>query len=63
MWDNWKVGPCTKSCGGGILRKTREEKVSAANGGNKCEGLDDVTESCNVQECPGKSNAAKKSVW
>ena len=37
------------------MTKTREEKVSADHGGNECEGLATITESCNIQECPGKS--------
>ena len=53
-WDEWQVGECSKSCGGGNMTKTREEKVSADHGGKECEGLAAITESCNVQECPGK---------
>ena len=48
------VGECSKTCGGGTQTKIRVEKISAANGGNECEGRASVTESCNVRECPGK---------
>ena len=44
------------TCGGGNRTKTRTEKVSSAFGGEECEGLSSITESCNVQECPGKRN-------
>ena len=53
-WDEWKLGECSKTCGGGERTKTRREKVSSAHGGNECEGLTSITESCNVEECPGK---------
>ena len=40
-------------CGGGTLTKTRAEKVSAEHGGDSCEGVSTIVESCNEQECPG----------
>ena len=55
-WDEWQVGECDKSCGGGLLTKTRVPKVDKAHGGKECTGPSSVTESCNVQECPGKFN-------
>ena len=53
-WDDWQVGQCDKSCGGGLLTKTRVPKVDEQHGGQKCAGHSSITESCNVQECPGK---------
>ena len=52
-WDEWQVEECDKSCGGGLFTKTRVPKVDKANGGKECTGHSNVTESCNVQECPG----------
>ena len=53
-WDDWQVGVCDKTCGGGLLTKTRIPKVNEQNGGEECTGRSNVTESCNIQECPGK---------
>ena len=52
-WHDWMLGECSKSCGGGMLTKTRKEKVAAQHGGEECPGVDTIEESCNVQECPG----------
>ena len=52
-WDAWEVGECSVTCGGGNRTKTRTEKVSSSFGGEECEGLSSITETCNVQECPG----------
>ena len=51
-WDEWQIGECSKSCGGGSQTNTRMKKVEEADGG-ACMGSDTVTVSCNVQECPG----------
>jgi len=51
-WEDWQIGECSKTCGGGTLTKTRVEKVSAEHGGDVCEGLPSIEESCNVNECP-----------
>ena len=37
------------------MTKTRSEKTSAAHGGDECEGESSISESCNVQECPGSN--------
>ena len=54
MWDDWKIGPCSKSCGVGVRNVTRAEKIKAAYGGKECLGSSIVLEKCNFQECPGQ---------
>jgi len=51
-WNDWAIGECSLSCGGGTLTKIRTPKVDAQHGGKECHGHASVTESCNVQECP-----------
>ena len=53
--DEWQIGECSLTCGGGTRTNTRKEKVSANHGGDECHGLTNITESCNVDECPGKN--------
>ena len=53
-WDEWKIGKCDKTCGGGMQTNTRVKKSEAKYGGEKCEGLSKITQLCNVQDCPGK---------
>ena len=53
-WNEWIIGECSKSCGGGTRVNERTEKVTAQHGGDKCPGPTSIEESCNVQECPGK---------
>ena len=52
-WDEWQIGECSEECGGGIRINTRSPKVESAHGGEGCAGSSSITESCNVQECPG----------
>jgi hypothetical protein len=52
-WNDWTIGACTKSCGGGTRTNNRTIKVSEEHGGNKCNGTASVEEICNSQECPG----------
>ena len=54
-WDEWQIGECSKTCGGGERTDTRVEKASAEHGGDACKGAYSLTESCNVEECPGKT--------
>ena len=52
-WNDWKIGDCSKICGGGSRTNTRTKKLSAAHGGDECNGPTSIQEGCNVQECPG----------
>ena len=53
-WDEWVIGQCSKECGGGKRMNARSIKVNATNGGTNCSGVSEVTEICNIQDCPGK---------
>ena len=52
-WDEWEVGECSKSCGGGTRTNSRK-RIVGGYGGKDCSGSSIVLENCNVQECPGK---------
>merc|ERR1739845_89477 len=51
-WDDWVLGECSKSCGGGLLTQTRQVKAEAEHGGEECPGVDTLEVSCNIDECP-----------
>ena len=53
-WDEWVIGQCSRECGGGKRINSRSIKVNATNGGTNCSGVSEITEICNIQECPGK---------
>jgi hypothetical protein len=48
-WSTW--GACSKSCGSGIKRRTRNIEIAAANGGH-CPSLNDKPQRCNAFQCP-----------
>ena len=52
-WSEWTIGDCDKTCGGGLRTNTRVPAPEAQHGGEECTGHPNVTESCNIQECPG----------
>ena len=54
-WNDWIVGECTDSCGGGTRTNTRTTNTSAAHGGNDCAGNSSITEKCNTQNCTGQT--------
>lgn len=53
-WGEWSsFGPCSRTCGGGIRKSTREcDNPKPQNGGRYCLGERVKYESCNIQECP-----------
>ena len=57
-YSEWQpYGACSKTCGGGVKKRTRTcTNPPPANGGKDCSGLgpDITTRKCNKQECPGK---------
>ena len=55
-WSSWKLGPCSKTCGGGIQNYTRVcNNPKPSCGGKKCEGVSSYTanKTCNDLCCPG----------
>ena len=53
-WSEWNVGKCSKSCGGGMLTKTRvADPENDGEHAHKCPGPTTITESCHTEECPG----------
>ena len=62
-WDEWKLGECSKTCGGGERTNTRDTKVRAAHGGDECSGSSTVNEPCSVEECPGKTQSVYEFIY
>ena len=57
-WNDWIIGDCSQSCGGGTRNLTRTINQTALYGGDECPDKDvtSIEESCNVEECPGDRN-------
>ena len=55
-WGQFEIGECSQTCGGGMRTNTRSHIVTAEHGGVECLGPDAVNETCNIQECPGKTH-------
>lgn len=55
-WDEWTE--CTETCGGGDYMRKRTFKTRAKHGGNECQGPQEQTHSCNVEECPTTTTRA-----
>ena len=54
-WNDWTIGDCSLTCGGGTRTKTRVPKVLAEHGGEACKGPTTTEERCNEQNCTGKA--------
>ena len=55
-WSEWRLGPCSKACGGGIQNYTRVcDNPKPSCGGEECDGLAIYTpkKKCNDFCCPG----------
>ena len=55
QWDEWNVGQCSKTCGGGTRKNTRNKIVYEKNGGTCSDSSPSQmkAEDCNPQPCPG----------
>ena len=54
-WSSWKIGPCSKTCGWGIQKRTRVcDNPIRSCGGKQCEGSNTDYIKCNDVCCPGK---------
>ena len=51
-WNDWIIGDCSQTCGGGIRTNTRTEKYTPENGGIECDQPTSIEESCNMEQCP-----------
>ncbi|KAI9551632.1 hypothetical protein GHT06_021967 [Daphnia sinensis] len=52
-WQEWMMGTCSRTCGGGVQRSTRNcDNPAPSNGGTFCLGKRVRYRSCNIQECP-----------
>ena len=52
-WSEWTE--CSRTCGGGYRSKSRMcDDPPGTCGGNKCEGMPNITEICNGQCCKSK---------
>ena len=55
-WSSWRLGPCSKTCGGGIHKYTRVcDNPEPSCGGKECEGhaVYSHKKKCNDFCCPG----------
>eukprot|EP00930_Biecheleria_cincta_P054939 TRINITY_DN41312_c0_g1_i1.p1 TRINITY_DN41312_c0_g1~~TRINITY_DN41312_c0_g1_i1.p1 ORF type:complete len:1369 (-),score=168.96 TRINITY_DN41312_c0_g1_i1:58-3600(-) len=63
-WEDWSAwGPCSATCNGGIMKRSREKKTSAINGGKPCEGNHTTTEACNNNPCPVDCTFGQWDTW
>ena len=53
-WSEWSNSECSESCGGGVLRRTRNAGGEHKGGSNDCSSEQILTENCNTHECPGR---------
>ena len=60
VWNEWQIGTCSKTCGGGIRTNTRTKKKKESIG-TVCKGKSKVEEACNTQDCQGKVIYVKHS--
>lgn len=52
-WSGW--GICSRSCGGGQMRRYRTcDNPRPSHGGRACGGSDSQIQRCNTDMCPGK---------
>ena len=53
-WSDYVDGACSKTCGVGVMKRTRTCTQPAAEcGGRDCVGPSEVETQCNLRECDG----------
>ena len=52
VWNDWRLGDCSKTCGTGTRTNTRTKLIEENNVGI-CSGQTFEIEECNTQNCPG----------
>eukprot|EP00928_Gymnodinium_smaydae_P032104 TRINITY_DN2333_c0_g1_i2.p1 TRINITY_DN2333_c0_g1~~TRINITY_DN2333_c0_g1_i2.p1 ORF type:complete len:2087 (-),score=269.44 TRINITY_DN2333_c0_g1_i2:244-5694(-) len=62
-WSNWASSPCSVTCGGGVLTRTRFEQTVAQFGGGACWGPTNLQEPCNEESCDATCLWDAWSVW
>ena len=55
-FTEWSLfGSCSKTCGGGVMKRTRNcTNPAPANGGQDCVGPREETRNCSTGACPGE---------
>ena len=53
VWDDWKIGECSVTCGGGTRTNSRSKIMEEKTNG-VCIGKPTAQENCNDQICPCK---------
>ncbi|XP_061742434.1 papilin-like [Nerophis ophidion] len=52
-WDSWGAyGQCSRTCGGGVMVRSRRCITHRADGGHNCVGPEKSYLTCNTQDCP-----------
>eukprot|EP00928_Gymnodinium_smaydae_P034699 TRINITY_DN24534_c0_g1_i3.p1 TRINITY_DN24534_c0_g1~~TRINITY_DN24534_c0_g1_i3.p1 ORF type:complete len:1370 (-),score=167.07 TRINITY_DN24534_c0_g1_i3:96-4205(-) len=63
VWASWGAyGSCSRSCGGGLQKRTRSVATAASSGGN-CDGLADEQRACNTLCCPVDCKWSSWTQW
>jgi len=63
-WEDWSAwGPCTATCNGGTMTRSREKKTLAINDGKQCEGNHTTMEVCNKNPCPVDCTFGPWDAW
>ena len=61
-WSTWRLGPCSKTCGGGTQNYTRVcDNPKPLCGGKECKGPSRNSTKCNEFCCTGKALMLNKN--